>query len=151
MPNVCPFFTFTIAFCEKGKDALAFWSFLFSLSRSLSIFFLPLVFRVSYKTLKLGAVKLSSLLLLFCIHHLIKPPKNKRRFTFLSSNFLNSKWAQKQKKKTKKKSSSFLIIIIFFIYINLLCRTERRDTHFREEEDECGRAVLRAYTLSLRF
>ena len=62
---------FLLAFCEKGKNSLP-WSFLFSLSLSLNFFF-TLVFRVSYKTLKLGAVKISSVLL-FSIH---KPPKNK--------------------------------------------------------------------------
>ena len=69
---------FLLAFCEKGKN----FSMVFSLlSFSLSQFFFTLVFRVSYKTLKLGEVKISSVLLF-----LFKPPKNKA-FQLSLSNF----------------------------------------------------------------
>lgn len=66
MPNVCPFFFFSLS--VKKEKTLLFG--LFS-SLSLSNFFFNLVFRVSFKTLKLGAVKISSLLL-FSIHQAAK-------------------------------------------------------------------------------
>jgi len=84
VPNVCPFFFFSLS--VKKEKTLLFG--LFS-SLSLSNFFFNLVFRVSFKTLKLGAVKISSVVAFFYSASRQKT----RRFNFLS-NFLNSK-AQK--------------------------------------------------------
>jgi hypothetical protein len=84
------------------------------------------MFRVSFKTLKLGAVKISSLLL-FSIH---QAAKKQGVSTF--SQFFKLKHRRRIKSPHLFSSSSSL-------YTYLLCRTERRDTHFREEEDECGR------------
>ena len=74
---------FLLAFCEKGKNFLL-WSFLFSLSLSLNFFF-TLVFRVSYKTLKLGEVKISSVLL-FSIQAAKKQGVSTFSLKFLNSN-----------------------------------------------------------------
>ena len=100
------------------------------LSFSLSNFFFTLVFRVSYKTLKLGEVKISSVVAFF-IH---QAAKKQGRFNFLSQ-FFKLKHRRRIKSPHLFSSSSSL-------YIYLLCRTERRDTHFREEEDECGESSV---------
>jgi len=80
VPNVCPFF-----FSLSVKKEKTFpWSFLFSLSLSLNFFF-TLVFRVSYKTLKLGEVKISSVLL-FSIQAAKKQGVSTFSLKFLNSN-----------------------------------------------------------------
>ena len=74
---------FLLAFCEKGKNSLLM---VFSLlSFSLSNFFFTLVFRVSYKTLKLGEVKISSVLL-FSIQAAKKQGVSTFSLKFLNSN-----------------------------------------------------------------
>jgi hypothetical protein len=143
-----PFFLLAF-FCEKGKNALAFWSFLFSLSRSLSIFFLPLVFRVSYKTLKLGAVKLSSVVVAFLYSSSHQAAKKQKEVHLSLIKFFKLEMSAKTEEEDEEKVLIFSHHHLLYIHKSSLQNRTQEYSFQREEEDECGRVVLRAYTLFL--